>query len=69
MGHLAGAWACLEVDVRLDVGASQVDRLDVHNRDGLQDGLQGIRGLQADACLGNLGVVVHQGSPVVGHPA
>ena len=69
MGHLAGALACLEVGDPLDAGAFQADRLDVHSRDGLQDGLQGIQGLQADACLGNLGVVVHPGSPVVGHLA
>ena len=69
MGHLAGALACLEVGVLLDAGASQADRLDVHSMDGLQDGLQGNQGLQVAACLGNLGVVVHPGSPVVGRPA
>ena len=74
MGHLAGALACLEVGDHLDADASQVDRLDVHSRDalqdGLQDGLQGIQGLlEAAACLGNLGVEVHPGSPEVGHLA
>ena len=69
MGHLAGALACLEVGVLLDAGASQADRLDVHSMDGLQDGLQGNRGLQVAACLGNLGVEVHPGSPEVGHLA
>ena len=58
----------------LDADASRVDRLDVHSRDGLQDdlqdALQGIRGLlEAAACLGNLGVEVHPGSPEVGHLA
>ena len=90
VGHLAGALACLEVGDPLDADASQVDRLDVHSRDGLQDGpqdvpqdvpqdglqdglqggLQGIQGLlEAAACLGNLGVEVHPGSPEVGHLA
>jgi len=90
VGHLAGALACLEVGDHLDADASQVDRLDVHSRDGLQDGpqdvpqdvpqdglqdglqggLQGIQGLlEAAACLGNLGVEVHPGSPEVGHLA
>ena len=65
MGHLAGALACLEVGDPLDADAFQVDHLDVHNRDGLQ----GTQGLQVAACLGNLEVEVHPGSPVAGHLA
>ena len=65
VGHLADALACLEVGDLLDADASQVDRLDGHNRDGLQ----GIQVLQAAACPGNLGVEVHLGSPVAGHLA
>ena len=60
MGHLAGALACLEVEVPQDVGASQVGRLDVHSKGGLL----GIQGLQAVACLGN-----HLDNPVVGRLA
>ena len=61
-GHLVGALACLVVAVLQDVGASQVDRLDVRNRDALQGSL----GLQVVSSLGSLGVVVPRDSPVVG---
>ena len=60
--HLVGALACLVVAVLQDVGASQVDRLDVRNRDALQGSL----GLQVASSLGSLGVVVPLDSPVVG---
>lgn len=62
-GHLVGALACQVVAVLQDVGASQVDHLDVRNRDALQGSL----GLQVVSSLGSLGVVVPQDSPVVGH--
>jgi hypothetical protein len=61
-GHLVGALACLVVAVLQDVGAFQVDRLDVRNRDALQGSL----GLQVASSLGSLGVVVPLDSPVVG---
>ena len=61
-GHLVGALACQVVAVLQDVGASQVDRLDVRNRDALQGSL----GLQVVSSLGSLGAVVPRDSPVVG---
>jgi len=61
-GHLVGALACLVVAVLQDVGAFQVDHLDVRNRDALQGSL----GLQVASSLGSLGVVVPLDSPVVG---
>ena len=59
--HLVGALACLVVAVLQDVGAFQVDHLDVRNRDALQGSL----GLQVASSLGSLGVVVPLDSPVV----